>query len=59
MGKGRWKGEVGRTRSRLAGTAESERCVFTGFRWCEHIDMMNTKTRASPVFLRIYLEFEV
>jgi len=29
-GKGRWKGEVGRTRSRLARTAESERCVFTG-----------------------------
>ena len=30
-----------------------------GFRRYEHIDMMNTKTRASPVFLRIYLEFEV
>ena len=56
MGKGRWKGEVGRTRNRLAGTAESERCVFTGFRRCEHIDMMNTKTRASPVIWRIYLE---
>ena len=30
-----------------------------GFRRCEHIDMMNTKTRASPVIWRIYLEFEV
>ena len=59
MGKGRWKGEVVRSRSRLAGTAESERCVFTGFRRCEHIDMINTKTRASPVIWRIYLEFEV
>jgi len=27
MGKGRWKGEVGHTRSRLAGTAEYERCL--------------------------------
>ena len=43
----------------LAGAVESERCVFTGFRRCEHIDMMNTKTRASPVIWRIYLEFEV
>jgi len=31
MGKGRWKGEVVRSRSRLAGTAESERCVYQGF----------------------------
>jgi len=30
MGKGHWKGEVGHTRSRLAGTVESERYVFTG-----------------------------
>jgi len=49
----------GRTRSRLAGTRECERCVFTEFCRCEHIDMMNTKTRANPVFLQIYLEFEV
>ena len=30
-----------------------------GFRWCEHINIINTKTRASPVTWRIYLEFEV
>ena len=28
--KGRWKGEVERTRNGLAGAVESERCVFTG-----------------------------
>ena len=29
------------------------------FHWYEHTDMMNTRTRASPVIWRIYLEFEV
>lgn len=58
--KGRWRSEIERTRSGLAGAVESERWVvfFENFS-SRGADQTVARNRASPVIWRIYLEFEI
>ena len=59
--KGRWLGEVERTRKGLAGATESERYVssrVTPRKWLS-VPYSQRRTRASYVIWRVYLEFEI
>lgn len=57
--KGRWIGEMERTRSGLAAAVEHERWVPLVFGWFDGRPDADDRTRASPVVWRLYLEFEI
>lgn len=59
--KGRWSGEVERTRKGLAGATESERYVSDDVTPRKSLSVLyfECRTRASYVIWRVYLEFEI